>query len=53
MHNADYLVYLPGSSPWASTECLDPIYKDKMIVLDEFDGEHLNTPPKLVPNSIW
>jgi hypothetical protein len=34
----DYLIYLPNSSPWPKSECADPKYASKLIVLDEFDG---------------
>lgn len=36
--SADFIVYLPGSSPWHLTECTNRSYADKLIVLDEFDG---------------
>jgi hypothetical protein len=34
----DYLIYLPNSSPWPKSECANPRYASKLIVLDEFDG---------------
>ena len=40
----DYLIYLPNSSPWPKSECADPKYASKLIVLDEFDGS-LNFAP--------
>jgi hypothetical protein len=40
----DYLIYLPNSSPWPKSECGDPRYASKLIVLDEFDGS-LNFAP--------
>lgn len=41
---ADFIVYLPGSSPWHLTECTDPSYMSRLIVLDEFDGHQLISP---------
>lgn len=41
---ADFIIYLPGSSPWHLTECTDPSYKSRLIVLDEFDGHQLISP---------
>eukprot|EP00981_Chlorochromonas_danica_P006550 scaffold1431_cov167-Ochromonas_danica.AAC.10 len=38
IHQADYVVYLPGSTPWHLTECNKTEYAPKLIVLDEFDG---------------
>eukprot|EP00606_Chrysophyceae_sp_TOSAG23-5_P001168 GSChrysophyteH2.ASY1.ANO1.735.1 assembled CDS len=35
---ADYIIYLPGSSPWHKTECTDKRQASKLIVMDEFDG---------------
>lgn len=35
---ADFVVYLPGSSPWHLTECTNSSLKHRMLVLDEFDG---------------
>lgn len=40
----DYLIYLPNSSPWPKSECGNPNYANKLIVLDEFDGS-LNFAP--------
>lgn len=44
IHSADFIVYLPGSSPWQKTECTDPSFGPKMLVLDEFDGHSLISP---------
>ena len=44
IHSADFIVYLPGSSPWQKTECTDPSFGPKMLVLDEFDGHSLIAP---------
>jgi hypothetical protein len=41
---ADIVVYLPVSSPWAKSECADPKYASKLLVLDEGDGSHLFSP---------
>ena len=41
---ADYIVYLPGSTAWHLTECKDPSYGPRLIVLDEYDGHNLNSP---------
>jgi hypothetical protein len=40
----DYVFYLPNSSPWPKSECGNPKYASKLIVLDEFDGS-LNFAP--------
>jgi len=42
----DFIIYLPNSSPWHKSECADPMYADKLIVLDEFDGHQLFAPYK-------
>eukprot|EP01038_Epipyxis_sp_PR26KG_P011850 gene11850-15856_t len=41
---ADFIIYLPGSAPWHLTECTDPTYANRLIVLDEFDGSTLFSP---------
>lgn len=41
---ADFIIYPPGSAPWHLTECTDPSYKSRLIVLDEFDGHQLIAP---------
>jgi hypothetical protein len=41
---ADIVVYLPVSSPWPKSECADPKYASKLLVLDEGDGSHLFSP---------
>jgi hypothetical protein len=38
---AQYIIYLPVSSPWHKTECNLPSYRNKTIVLDEGDGPGL------------
>ena len=38
IESADFIVYLPGSSPWHLTECNNASYAKRMLVLDEFDG---------------
>ena len=42
--DADYVVYLPGSSPWHKTECTSPGLAKKLLVMDEFDGHSLFYP---------
>jgi hypothetical protein len=44
MNEAEFILYLPGSSPWHLTECKDPALKPRLIVLDEFDGHQLISP---------
>lgn len=41
---ADFILYPPASAPWHLTECTDPAYKSRLIVLDEFDGHQLISP---------
>lgn len=41
---ADFIIYLPGSTPWHLTECTDPSYGSRLIILDEFDGHQLISP---------
>jgi len=40
MKEADVIVYLPESAPWHKTECTDPAFFHKTVVLDE--GDHAN-----------
>jgi hypothetical protein len=42
--DADFVFYLPSSSPWHKTECTDKSLADRLIVLDEADGVHLYSP---------
>lgn len=44
IETADYIVYLPGSSPWHLTECNNPSFAKRLVVLDEFDGHTLFVP---------
>jgi hypothetical protein len=44
INTADYIVYLPGSAPWHKTECNNPAFAKRLIVLDEFDGHTLFSP---------
>ena len=46
VEDADYVFYLPGSSPWHRTECTNSSLADKLIVMDEFDGHNLFYPFK-------
>ena len=46
VEEADYVFYLPGSSPWHRTECTNSSLADKLIVMDEFDGHNLFYPFK-------
>lgn len=41
---ADFVIYLPGSSPWHLTECTNSSLKHRLLVLDEFDGYNLFHP---------
>lgn len=43
--DADVIIYLPESAPWHKTECNNPLYWNKTIVLDE--GDH---PPIFEPD---
>lgn len=36
--DAEYVIYLPGSTPWHKTECSDTYLSNRLVVLDEFDG---------------
>ena len=42
--DADFVIYLPGSSPWHLTECTDKALHSKLLVLDEFDGYNMFHP---------
>lgn len=44
IHQADYIVYLPGSAPWHLTECTNSSFASKLLVLDEYDGHSLISP---------
>jgi len=44
MESADVIVYLPESAPWKKTECKNPAYFHKTIVLDESDGPQIFEP---------
>lgn len=44
MDKAQIIVYLPVSAPWEKSECSDPKFKNKTVVLDEGDGPHLFEP---------
>jgi hypothetical protein len=41
---ADFIFYLPGSTPWHKTECTNPEYQPRLIVLDEYDLHQLVRP---------
>ena len=41
---ADFIIYLPGSSPWHKSECNDSSLARKLIVLDEGDGHQIFNP---------
>ena len=34
---ADFILFLPGTSPWHLTECSNISFSSKIVVLDEFD----------------
>jgi hypothetical protein len=38
---ADIVVYLPESANWHKTECANPAYRNKTVVLDEGDGQQV------------
>lgn len=38
---AEFIVYLPVSSPWQKSECNRPEYRNRTIILDEGDGPGL------------
>jgi hypothetical protein len=40
-NKAEVIVYLPVSAPWQKTECADPKFRNKTVVLDEGDGPQL------------
>lgn len=44
INQADFVVYLPGSSPWHLTECTNASLHSKLLVLDEFDGYNMFHP---------
>ena len=44
------IIYLPVSSEWKKSECGDPKYFSKLIVLDEGDGQGLFEPPNAPKN---
>lgn len=35
---ADFIFYLPGSAPWHKSECNNTAYREKLVIIDEFDG---------------
>jgi hypothetical protein len=46
IHQADYIIYLPGSAPWSLSECNQTAFGPRLIVLDEFDGHTLVLPSR-------
>ena len=42
--NADVIIYLPESANWKKTECNQPKYWHKIVMLDEGDGQHIFRP---------
>lgn len=44
INTADFIIYLPGSSPWHLTEVKNVSFAKRLIVLDEFDGHTLFSP---------
>jgi hypothetical protein len=42
--HADLIVWLPGSAEWQKSECKDPKYKERLLVLDENDGPEVFDP---------
>ena len=51
--NAEVIVYLPVSSEWDKSECKNPKYRSKTIVLDEGDYPQLFDPPKFDASEEW
>ena len=43
--DADVVVYLPESANWHKTECANPEYRNKTVVLDEGDGPQIFDAP--------
>jgi hypothetical protein len=42
---ADIIIYLPESAAWEKSECNQPEYASKLVVLDESDGSHIMERP--------
>ncbi len=42
---ADIVLYLPESAAWDKSECNQPEYASKLVVLDESDGPHMMEQP--------
>jgi hypothetical protein len=38
---ADIILYLPESAAWEKSECKNPDYASKLVVLDEGDGSNV------------
>lgn len=41
---ADLIVWLPGSAEWHKSECKDPKFRERLVVLDENDGPEIFDP---------
>lgn len=44
INKAQIVVYLPVSAPWEISECSDPKFKSRTVVLDEADDQNLIEP---------
>lgn len=44
IHEADYIIYLPLAAPWHMTECSDPSFQSRLIVLDSADYQDIYEP---------
>ena len=42
---ADFIVYLPTSADWRKSECNNPQFAERLVVLDEGDGSDIFQPP--------
>ena len=42
---ADLIVYLPTSAEWQKSECNNPQYAERLVVMDEGDGSDVFQPP--------
>ena len=42
---ADLIIYLPTSADWSKSECNNPQFADKLVVMDEGDGAEIFQPP--------
>ena len=50
---ADIIIYLPESAQWTKSECSNPIFSSKLVVLDESDGPNLFDPGPSASGPNW